>query len=60
MIRDRTDTQEQAATLEHLLGDKHDDITRIAVRHGAYNIRFFGSVARGDAGPESDYETCKR
>lgn len=29
-------------------------IRHIAERHGARNVRVFGSVARGEAGPESD------
>jgi predicted nucleotidyltransferase len=32
------------------------DILRIAARHGAVNVRVFGSVARGDAGPDSDLD----
>ena len=39
-----------------VLRDKRDEIQRIASRHGAANIRIFGSVARGDAGPESDVD----
>lgn len=35
---------------------RRDDILRIAAQHGARNIRVFGSVARGDAGPESDLD----
>lgn len=35
---------------------KREDILRIAARHGAYNIRVFGSVARGESGPESDVD----
>jgi uncharacterized protein len=56
MAQDRTDPQAQVVTLDQLLRDKHDDIKRIAARHGAYNIRVFGSVARGEAGPESDID----
>jgi predicted nucleotidyltransferase len=29
---------------------------RIAARHGATNVRVFGSVARGTAGPDSDLD----
>ena len=32
------------------------DILRIAESHGASNVRVFGSVARGTAGPESDLD----
>ena len=28
----------------------------IAARHGAYNVRVFGSTVRGEAGPESDVD----
>jgi uncharacterized protein len=28
----------------------------LAARHGAHNLRVFGSVARGDDGPESDLD----
>jgi predicted nucleotidyltransferase len=56
MAQDRTNIQEQAVTLEQLLREKRDDIKRIAARHGAYNLRVFGSVARGEAGPESDID----
>jgi predicted nucleotidyltransferase len=42
--------------IDEILGDKRDEILRIAARHGAYNVRVFGSVARGDAGPDSDVD----
>ncbi|HEY7559748.1 MAG TPA: nucleotidyltransferase domain-containing protein [Candidatus Binatia bacterium] len=29
---------------------------RIAARHGARNVRVFSSVARGEAGPQSDID----
>jgi uncharacterized protein len=56
MTQSRTNPQTQVVTLEQLLREKRDDIKRIAARHGAYNIRVFGSVARGEAGPESDID----
>ena len=43
-------------TVERLLNEKREEILRIAARHGAHNIRVFGSVARGEAGPESDID----
>ena len=36
--------------------EKRDEILRIAAAHGVRNIRIFGSVARGDANPESDID----
>lgn len=33
-----------------------DEILRIAARHGARNVRVFGSFARGDARPDSDLD----
>jgi len=39
-----------------LLQHKWSDILRIAAKHGAYNIRVFGSVVRGDAGVDSDID----
>ena len=56
MAQDRTNPQEQVVTLEQLLRERRDDIKRIAARHGASNIRVFGSVARGEAGPDSDID----
>ncbi|MBI3943027.1 MAG: nucleotidyltransferase family protein [Chloroflexi bacterium] len=40
--------------LEEILHTKREEILRIATRHGAYNVRIFGSVARGEESPESD------
>ena len=33
-----------------------DEILRIAEQYGASNVRVFGSVARGDARPDSDVD----
>jgi hypothetical protein len=42
--------------IEEILKSKREDILLIAARHGAYNVRVFGSVARGDARAESDVD----
>ncbi len=42
--------------IDELLKAYRDDILRLAERHGARNVRVFGSVARGDARPESDVD----
>jgi predicted nucleotidyltransferase len=39
-----------------LLQHRRDDIRRIAAKHGAYNVRVFGSVVRGEARPDSDLD----
>jgi predicted nucleotidyltransferase len=45
-----------AMCVQDLLTSKREEILRIAVKHGATNVRVFGSVARGEAGPESDVD----
>jgi uncharacterized protein with HEPN domain/predicted nucleotidyltransferase len=35
---------------------KKDEILRVAARHGARNVRVFGSVARGESGADSDVD----
>jgi len=42
--------------IDEILADKRDDILRIAAKHGVTSIRVFCSVARGDAGPQSDVD----
>src|SRR5919106_6020095 len=42
--------------LNQLVREKREEILKIAAKHGAYNVRLFGSVARGEAGPESDVD----
>lgn len=42
--------------LDEILKSKREEILRIAARHGARNVRVFGSVARGQAGPGSDVD----
>lgn len=42
--------------IDEILGAKRQEILRIAARHGARNVRVFGSVARGEARPDSDVD----
>ena len=42
--------------IKELLEAKKTDVFRLARYHGAKNIRVFGSVARGEAGPDSDLD----
>lgn len=39
-----------------VIGDKRQRILDLARQHGAYNVRVFGSVARGEATTESDLD----
>ena len=39
-----------------LLKDKREAILQIAAKHGARNVRVFGSVARGEADDQSDID----
>ncbi|BFU96882.1 MAG: nucleotidyltransferase [Nitrospira sp.] len=39
-----------------LLKNKREIILRVAHDHGAHHVRVFGSVARGEARPESDID----
>lgn len=43
-------------SLDEVVNLKRRDILRLAHQHGARNVRVFGSVARGDASPESDVD----
>lgn len=42
--------------IKQLLQQKREEILAIAAKHGAYNVRVFGSVARGEATPASDID----
>ncbi|MBC6476637.1 MAG: nucleotidyltransferase family protein [Hormoscilla sp. GM7CHS1pb] len=42
--------------IEELLKEKREEILEIAAKHGAINVRVFGSVARGEADADSDVD----
>ena len=42
--------------LDLLLRDRRDDILSTALRHGALNVRVFGSTERGEASDTSDID----
>ena len=42
--------------IKELLKEKREEILRIAAKHGARNIRVFGSVARDEADEGSDID----
>lgn len=42
--------------IDELLKAKREEILQVARQRGAFNVRVFGSVGRGEAGPESDVD----
>ncbi|MEW6352567.1 MAG: nucleotidyltransferase family protein [Thermodesulfobacteriota bacterium] len=42
--------------IDELVREKREEILRLAAKYGARNVRVFGSVARGEATPESDVD----
>jgi uncharacterized protein len=48
--------KERTMALEALLGQKRQDVLRIAGTYGARRVRVFGSVARGEADAQSDVD----
>lgn len=42
--------------LKQLLDEKRDEILIISAKHGAFNVRVFGSVARGEEIENSDID----
>lgn len=48
-------TDQYGVTLEQLR-QRREEILRVANRYGASNLRIFGSVAGGSAGPSSDVD----
>ncbi len=42
--------------LNNLLKSRREEIISIAAKHGARNVRIFGSAARGEADEESDID----
>lgn len=47
---------EKTKLMEDLLRGKREEILRIAEKHGARNVRVFGSVAHGEATETSDID----
>ena len=53
-------------TVKELIQNKREAILAIAAKHGAYNVRIFGSLAREEATKDSDidflidYDSSKR
>jgi hypothetical protein len=46
--------------MKHLSNELREEIRRIAARHGAEDVRVFGSSARGEARPDNDLDVLIR
>ena len=46
----------QEKKLKQVLQERRDEILEIALKHGAFNVRVFGSVARGEETENSDVD----
>jgi uncharacterized protein len=55
-VESKASKNKTAVAFGELLQAKREDILRTAIRHGAFNVRVFGSVARGEADAESDID----
>ncbi len=51
-----TEIQQKGLGIAEILGEQREAILALAAKHGAFNVRVFGSVARGEATPESDVD----
>lgn len=55
-----SDTRPQGKTdsmgIDEVLGARREEVLRLAAKHGARNVRIFGSVARGEADATSDLD----
>jgi predicted nucleotidyltransferase len=49
-------TGDSAMTISQVVDEKRAMILEVAARHGARNVRVFGSVSRGEASPQSDVD----
>jgi predicted nucleotidyltransferase len=46
----------QEKKLKQVLQERREEIVAIALKHGAFNVRIFGSVARGEETENSDID----
>jgi hypothetical protein len=42
--------------INEIIGSKREPLLQLAAQYGAYNVRVFGSVARGEAREDSDVD----
>ncbi len=46
----------ESMSIGELLQEKREEILSLASKHGAFNVRIFGSVVRGEDRPDSDVD----
>jgi len=51
-----TESVAKGLGIDDIIGDKREAILELAARYGASQVRVFGSVARGEARPDSDVD----
>jgi uncharacterized protein len=51
-----TDQPVTGLGINDIVGDKREAILELAAKYGATDVRVFGSVARGEARPDSDVD----
>jgi uncharacterized protein len=51
-----TDQPVTGLGINDIIGDKREAILELAAKYGATDVRVFGSVARGEARPDSDVD----
>jgi len=52
-MREQTQT---GLGIQEVIGDRREAVLALAARYGATRVRVFGSVARGEATPQSDVD----
>lgn len=50
------ETTKTGLGIDDIIGDKREAVLELARKHGGFNVRVFGSVARGEARPDSDVD----
>jgi len=55
-MKDQINCNPYSLQLQKLIQAKRDEIVQICEKHGGYNVRLFGSVARGEADEKSDID----
>ena len=55
-----TDQTVTGLGINDIIGDKREAILRLSAEYGVSNVRVFGSVARGEARPDSDVDLLLR